>query len=423
MRLCVALGIVLTVLIALTVKARVRRPHHRPPPVDDHDEAVTDPSPPPRAAPEPPSFDPSAQALGPAHIFGRVLPPPGEPGGLQGLTVTADGGARSVEARTFSDGRFDLHLPPGQYAIVAAAGDWAGMAASVPARAGGEHEVTIGLGPTVSLRGRVRAPERVAELGVKVSPAERDDWDELRTIDGDGTFEVEGLVPGRTYDLLFEGEQARSSTVRAVTAPASDLLVQVDALPVLRGAIGVPGDEPCPISHVGLYAPTELPKSDDELDAEDERAAAVDDDCRFELTVPDGASQMMLLAVGAGWHLEQAISVPPVGEPAPVCLNPPCRAPDAQAKVTVSLEGAPAGGIHATLRAAGDEGGFYGCGSNAATCTFDRVAPGQTMTLEVGSSECATRTMTILPSAGPNTINVRCVPLPSGPTGAESGGP
>jgi hypothetical protein len=45
------------------------------------------------------------------------------------------------------------------------------------------------------------------------------------------------------------------------------------------------------------------------------------------------------------------------------------------------------------------------------------------MTLEVGSSECATRTMTILPSAGPNTINVRCVPLPSGPTGAESGGP
>ena len=326
MRLFVALGIVVATLIALTVKAMVRRPPHRPPPIEEDEEAATAPAPALPEAAEPRLFARSAgPAVGPAHLFGRVLPPPGEVLGRGGLTVTADGGRRVVEALTFSDGRFDIHLPPGQYAVVASFGAWVGMTPSVPARSGGEHELTIVLGPTASLRGTVRRPAGVGRVTIRASLAGRDDWNEGdASNDDDGTFEVEGLVPGRTYDLQVEGQGARTATVRSVTAPASDLLIQVDALPVLRGAIGFPSGGDCPIGHVGLFTPDELPADDDALnDDVGEQTIDVDGDCRFELSVPEGASQMMLLAVGAGWHLEQAITIPPVGDPEPVCLNPP----------------------------------------------------------------------------------------------------
>jgi hypothetical protein len=125
-------------------------------------------------------------------------------------------------------------------------------------------------------------------------------------------------------------------TLRSVTAPADDVGAVVVAQPVLRGAIGFPAGEDCPISRVALYEPGALPSrdadegNDYEGNADCEagdlaKSQEVDEACRFELSVPDGPTAMVLLATGAGWHLEEPITIPPLGDPAPICLNPPCR--------------------------------------------------------------------------------------------------
>ena len=151
--------------------------------------------------------------------------------------------------------------------------------------------------------------------------AGRDSWQE--TVDTeDGDFAFEGLVPGRSYDLSFAGENLRTTTLRSVTAPAEGVAAVIDALPVLHGAIGFPVGEECPIERVSLRALGAPPPTDDD----DSDASDVDSACRFQLPVPDGASQMWLVATGSGWNLEEPVSIPPLGDPEPVCLNPPCRA-------------------------------------------------------------------------------------------------
>lgn len=90
------------------------------------------------------------------------------------------------------------------------------------------------------------------------------------------------------------------------------------------------------------------------------------------------------------------------------------------ARVTVSLAGAPGGGIYATLRAIDDEGGMQGCGSNGSSCSFHPVASGQTFTLEVGGATCAKQMMTISPAPGSNTIPVHCDPSPAAPEVADA---
>ena len=97
----------------------------------------------------------------------------------------------------------------------------------------------------------------------------------------------------------------------------------IDALPVLHGAIGFPFGEDCPIERVSLRALGAPPPTDDDDDSD---ASDVDSACRFQLPVPDGATQMLLVATGSGWNLEEPVSIPPLGDPEPVCLNPPCRA-------------------------------------------------------------------------------------------------
>jgi hypothetical protein len=125
----------------------------------------------------------------------------------------------------------------------------------------------------------------------------------------------------------------RAAPARRTARPAPTVV----ALPVLRGAIGFPTGEDCPISRVALYEPSAVPTSDSPKDDSDDdgegdtddgslRLGGVDDACRFELPVPDGPTGMVLVAVGGGWHLEEPVSIPPLGDPDPICLNPPCRA-------------------------------------------------------------------------------------------------
>jgi hypothetical protein len=340
MRWCVALGIVLAALVALTVRVSAHRPRTVTVIADEPEpEQPVAPRGPklfrarPSAIEAPRTSPPRLAHLAAAHVFGRVRPSVDEETSLEGLTVTADDGVRSLEARVFSDGRFSLHLPAGQYAVTASSGDRVGFVPSVAARPGVERELTIQLGLDAAIRGHVRGPEGVT-VSVRVSLAGREISEQ--TVDpsegDDGDFAIGGLIPGRSYDLAFTGDDLRTTTLRSVTAPAEGLAAVVDALPVLRGAIGFPSDEDCPIERVVLREPAALATNvatvandADDSDAQEE-AGNVDDTCRFRLPVPEGSSQMILVATGSGWHLEEPVSIPPLGDPEPVCLNPPCRA-------------------------------------------------------------------------------------------------
>ena len=336
MRWCLALGILLMALVALTVRVSARRPRTVTAVADEPEpeqpsapRGPTFPRTRPSAVEAPRTSPPRLAHAAAAHIFGRVLPSVDEVTSLEDLTVTADDGVRSLEARVFSDGRFSLHLPAGQYAVTASVGDRVGFVPSVAAGPGMERELTIQLGLDAAIRGHVHGPDGVT-ISVRVSLAGREISEQ--TVDpseaDDGDFAIEGLIPGRSYDLTFSGDDLRTTTLRSVIAPAEGVAAMVDALPVLRGVIGFPADEDCPIERVVLREPTALP-SDVANDADDsdaqEDAGGVDDACRFRLPVPDGSSEMVLVAIGSGWHLEEPIAIPPLGDPEPVCLNPPCR--------------------------------------------------------------------------------------------------
>jgi len=328
MRWCLALGIVLVALVALTVKVSRRRPRTVTTvanEVEPETGAPREPTPLPaqpsaRQARRPPG--PAFAHAAAAHLFGRVLALVDEEASFEDLTVTADNGARSFEARVFPDGRFDIHIPPGQYAVTASVGGQVGIAPSVAARPGAERALTIQLGLAASISGHVRGPDGVA-VQVRLSVAGRDSWQQTVDTD-DGDFAFEALIPGRSYDLSFAGDDLRTTTLRSVTAPAQGVAAGIDALPILRGVIGFPRGEHCPIDRVTLRAvDAPIATATDDADSYDSN---VDGACQFQLAVPDGASQMLLVATGSGWNLEEPVSIPPLGDPDPVCLNPPCPA-------------------------------------------------------------------------------------------------
>jgi len=342
----VALGIVLAALVALTVKASTRRPRTgaRVAPSDEELVVPRREDPPHQVSPPPARrvAGPPHARVGISHLQGRVLAPPGEDLSFDELAVNADDGRRSFAAAVTPDGRFSIHLPAGRYAVTASLGAEVGIAPSVAAPPGAAGELTIQLGPAAAIRGHVRGPDG-ATINVRVALAGHEG--SLQTVEAEaGDFTIDALIPGRRYDLTFTGDDLRATTLRSVIAPADRLAAAIDALPVLRGAIGIPPGEQCPIDRVALRALGPPAGHDDEDDDSD--GGDVDETCRFQLTVPDGASQMLLVATGSGWNLEEWVSIPPLGDPEPVCLNPPCRpgAIEGKADLRISLEDDAVGG-------------------------------------------------------------------------------
>jgi|HubBroStandDraft_5_1064220.scaffolds.fasta_scaffold24967_2 hypothetical protein len=251
-----------------------------------------------------------------ARLRGRVLlaPDRGEPEDLGDLEVDAEDGERFVVAELSPGGHFAFHLPPGRYTLVATSGDLAGMAVGVPARADRELEIDIPLGPAARIAGTARAPAD-AEIMVKATPAGGTRVVLSQPVEG-GAFTLRGLIPGRRYDLTFFGDAIRSATLRSIAAPTDTLEVALTGLPIVRGAIGFL-DGACPVDAVSLHGSG--------ISEDDAPSAEVDGACRFELTAPEGASEPTVVATGPGWRLEDSVSLPPQGDPEPICLNPPCR--------------------------------------------------------------------------------------------------
>jgi len=251
------------------------------------------------------------------------------------------------------------------------------------------------------IRGHARGPDGT-RISVRASPAgrrERSRWIRVEN----GAFEIPGLVLGRAYDLTFQGLNLRQTTLRSVTAPADDVEAQLDPLPVLRGAIGFPMGGACAYDQVTLRP--------DDAGPEERVAVGLDATCQFELTVPDGPTQMVLTATGNGPRLELPLALPPAGDPAPVCLNPPCQADPlaGTARLRIAFLGADHTDVSATLTFAGqDRSSSYTCFTNGEACELDALPINQAFTLSAEATDCATTTRTITLRAGDNDISLPC---------------
>lgn len=338
---------------------------------------------------------------GVAHIKGRVIFPPGEEGATSHVYVSADDGTREFQGQVTEDGRFALHLPPGRYTLDAAVEEWVGTAPDVLAAAGSEREVDIRLGPGVAIRGTLHGPKNATvSVFVKPSSGSAESESEGRAVGG--SFEFEGLVPGRKYDLTFGGPEVRKVILQEVVAPASGLQVTLDALAVVRGAIGFPRGERCPIASVIL----KLPDGGDS-----DRSYEPDADCRFQLAVPEDVFKVTLVATGTGWFLEQTVDIPANGDPPPVCLNPPCRENPTEglARLRVMLQGARAGSDMRAWAIATDGTHRRFCDGEQGWCEIGDLPVGEP--LQVGGTDddgCSVKPQTAVLVSGENLLRFSC---------------
>jgi hypothetical protein len=400
MRWCAALVFVLLVVVVVGVRG-LRRDRHRP---SIAAPAIADemaPPPTPRRYPSPPTPEPPLrrESSGVAELRGRVLFPPDEEATSE-LRVVAEGGARKLAA-TIRRGQFQLRVPAGRYTLVATDGALVGVAEDVPARAGTTRELDIRLGPGAVIRGSVRGHGYVE---VSASPAGEPGHVGSGDVDKEG-FTVEGLVPGRRYDLRFEGPTIRPITIAGVMAPAEGLEVDLPARAQVRGAIGFPPGTDCPIEHVELRLEGRGGDRDEE---EDGVTADVGRDCTFTLAVPDASTTATVVATGAGWHLEETVAIPPDGDPEPICLNPPCRAhaDERFAHLRVALDGATSSAeMTAEVKLPGHARGCYGI---EGACVIVGLPAGETVAVQASADGCRGAPTTVTLAAGDNAVRIPC---------------
>lgn len=256
---------------------------------------------------------------------------------------------------------------------------------------------------TAVIRGHVRGPDGT-RINVRASPAgtrERGRWIRVEN----GAFEIPGLVSGRAYDLTFTGLNLRQATLRSVTAPADDVEARLDRLPILRGAIGFPLGGACAYDQVTLRTGTSEP--------EDVVAIGLDATCRFELTVPDGPAQMVVVATGDGPRLEVPLAMPAAGDPAPICLDPPCQADPlaGTARLRISFADGQDTDLSANVASAGGDGSkSYGCVASDDACELTALPVNRLFNLTAESADCARTDRTIVLHAGDNDLSLPCEP-------------
>jgi len=407
MRWCAALAVVLVALVVVTVRGLRRPAKHRPPadaesvalaaPVEADDPAAT------AAAPR------EREAAGPGHLRGRVLYPAGvEPS--DDLEVVAEDLSRRVTARITEQGQFDIHLPSGRYTLVASEGALVGVVPDVLVRPGAPRDVDIRLAPGATIRGKVRLPDDVeSEVRIVAVPSGRDEQSGAPEVE-DGRFAIEGLIAGRQYDITFRGSGLRALKLTGISAPADGLQVELQEPAQVRGAIGFSPDGDCPISSVALQVGGKTLVDEDE----DEVSADVDDDCSFELTVPDQVPLVTVVATGDGWHLEEQVAIPPSGDPAPLCLNPPCRAnpKEGRARLRLMLEGTGADeGFGATVTETGSSSPrhhYYSCASSGDKCAIRDLKPGATYVISASGPDCRAFQREVTLTAGDNHVRISC---------------
>ncbi|HXU07133.1 MAG TPA: carboxypeptidase-like regulatory domain-containing protein [Polyangia bacterium] len=396
MRLCATLALVLVALVVVTVKVTRRQPRRSPTPIaPELAEPVLPVETSPTRAPAPPAH---GESVGIAYLRGRFLFPP-DVERTSDLEVVADDGSRRFRALIPKGTRsYEIHLPSGRYTLIASMEELVGVVPDVLARAEGTREVDIRLAIGATIRGKLTPLP-----GIVVSAVLSGRGDDAGDADvEDGTFSIEGLIPGQRYDLTFSGAGVRTLKVTGVAAPAEGLDVALQARAKLRGAVGFPRGARCPIENVHLLAYGGDPDDDDDADT-------VGTDCRFALSVPDQTSEVTVVARGPGWYLEQRVAIPPSGDPDPICLNPPCRSDPLEglARLRLALDGGDSGSFTASADEVGG-GGFHSCHGTDGRCDIEGLPEGATLSITASGQNCESDPMTVTVIAGDNHVRVPC---------------
>jgi hypothetical protein len=248
-------------------------------------------------------------------------------------------------------GTFELHVPPTTLRLTARAGGHVGVVMGVAVVADSDRQVTITLGPAAVIRGTVRwGVDTGKDLGVATVHARAAAISSSveAVVEDDGSFTLDGLVPGVSYDLRASHDDARPATLTGVRAPAQGVALTLERLPVLRGAVGLDRHGDCPVRRVSLDEG--LPGEDDDDDGGSHR---VDRRCRFEAPLRGApGTRVRVTATGPGWQLASTVEIPALGDPAELCLNPPCgqREVRVPGRIRVLMPGAAARSFTAWAR-------------------------------------------------------------------------
>jgi hypothetical protein len=193
--------------------------------------------------------------------------------------------------------------------------------------------------PTVELHVHVSGPHGIAldsaDVSIHRRGADEDDWSPLEEAEAEGEnpgqdvgrFEVSHLEPGH-YDLRVEANGMRTARLDDVRPGARVIEVALARSPVLLGAIGRMGAAGCGDVTVAWSGPEE--------GGERGEATVDPDDCTFVAeTLPDAGPITVVATRGA--RRESALVTPPLsGDPAFLCLAPPCSEEPASLLVYVA---------------------------------------------------------------------------------------
>ena len=345
---------------------------------------------------------PSSEAAKPlgvfamARIHGRVL------GGDKSTAVpqiSVEDSTHSYDAEVEDDGRFQVNLPAGNYALIATSDDLVATADVAGLSENEDREVTLVLGKGAAIQGTVHGPGgahqgfeiQLRRVGRSQSLIEAESED-------NGHFMAEGLIPGRGYDITVTAPRLRTLVLHNVVAPTRGLELALEPMATLRGGFGIAAGQECPMEVARLTS------ADD-----DAESAAFNHACQFEISGLPDLPTVHLTAEGAGWHFEAEVALPHHGDPPFLCLRAPCRdsGPEPKATLAVTLVG---GGARDWSYSANDGTQFREtlCRGSDVPCEIDDLRPGRSVRVRVSAHRltCENQTIPLVP--GFNTLTVRC---------------
>jgi hypothetical protein len=335
-----------------------------------------------------------------ARIHGRVV---GSAAALEDLTIEVEDLARTYEPRIDDGGVFEINLPVGSYSIVASSGDQVALAEVKGLAADESREVVLVLAEGVSIAGRVEGCDKAcAGVTVYVHVPSTGQQAGVTECDKQGGFAVEGLVPGRNYEITFRAAGKRHLVLRDVAAPRQGLVVILEPAASLSGGFGLVPGQKCPMESVTLGTAGEGDIMDN---------ARFDRACRFRFQDLPDAESVHVSAEGKGWHFEIDVPVPAHGDPPFLCLHPTCREPEPEIKASleVAVQGNPGHGVYVRAAIPDDERTeVTGCESSTNPCVVENLRPSQGVRVDVHATACESRSYTLDIHPGTNYLTSPC---------------